>query len=279
MAQFFLTLPSNSSAKYFPDNTLTHFTTKLHTAVSLSGDWEVALTEVTFPKSWYTIEKGGGVIIVECGGYSSPELGTMHAYTSEIRVPAGYYENVTDIVREINKALSKIIPLYIVNPMIWKTENNGMPILKYHEGTKRVHFQMSRNQSITLSTTLMAILGVGNKQSPSVAKQEDSYTWVASRGSDISRGLNCLFIYSDIVEHVTVGDTRAPLLRIVDARGPHGETINHIYERPLYIPIQKKQFETVEILISDDFGVKIPFQSGKVIITLHFRQTKTPYFM
>lgn len=279
MAQFYLTLPSNSSAKYFPDNTLTHFVTKLHSSVSLTSDWEVGLSEISFPKTWYNIEKNGGWITVACGGYSSPEIGTMHSYTSEVRVPAGYYESVADVVREINKTLSKIIPLYVVNPMVWKEENNGMPVLKYHEGTKRVHFQMSRNQSISLSPTLMTILGVGNKQNPSVAKQEDTYTWTASRGSDISRGLNSIFLYCDICEHVPIGDTRAPLLRIVDTKGNHGDTINHIYDHPRYVPIQKKQFESIECLINDDLGMKVPFQSGKVIVTLHLRQAKAPYFL
>ena len=57
MTHFYLTLPSNSSMKYYPDNTLTHYTTRLQLPMELSGDWEVALTEITFPKSWFTIPK------------------------------------------------------------------------------------------------------------------------------------------------------------------------------------------------------------------------------
>src|SRR2546425_2436754 len=55
MSHFYLTLPSNSSEKYYPDNTLTHFVTKLHNDVSLSGDWEVALAEIMYLRNWYNV--------------------------------------------------------------------------------------------------------------------------------------------------------------------------------------------------------------------------------
>src|SRR5207244_9252002 len=66
MTHFYLTLPSNSSSNYYPDNTLTRFITKLPSSVSLSGDWEVALSEIHFPRTWYTVKKGGETITVEC---------------------------------------------------------------------------------------------------------------------------------------------------------------------------------------------------------------------
>src|SRR3989442_1407967 len=55
MSHFYLTLPSNSSEKYYPDNTLAHFTTKLHNDVTLTGEWEVALAEIMYPRNWYNV--------------------------------------------------------------------------------------------------------------------------------------------------------------------------------------------------------------------------------
>ena len=43
---FYLTLPSNSSMNYYPDNTLAHYTTALAQEVDLSGRWEVGLSEI-----------------------------------------------------------------------------------------------------------------------------------------------------------------------------------------------------------------------------------------
>ena len=51
---FYLTLPSNSSMKYY-DNTLTQYRTKLIRSVNLSGSWEVGLAEIQYPHIWYNI--------------------------------------------------------------------------------------------------------------------------------------------------------------------------------------------------------------------------------
>ena len=45
MTHFYLTLPSNSSEKYYPDNTLANFKTKLHNDVAL---WDDAGEKISF---------------------------------------------------------------------------------------------------------------------------------------------------------------------------------------------------------------------------------------
>jgi len=42
-------LPSNSSMDCYPDNSVARFTTKLNGVIELEGDWEVGLTEISFP--------------------------------------------------------------------------------------------------------------------------------------------------------------------------------------------------------------------------------------
>ena len=49
MSRFYLTLPSNSSMKYYPENTVAQFTTKLNNMIELDGDWEVGLAEISVP--------------------------------------------------------------------------------------------------------------------------------------------------------------------------------------------------------------------------------------
>src|SRR5437899_3508753 len=55
MSHFYLTLPSNSSTEYYPNNILTNYTTKLAVEVSLRGEWEVGLPEIIFPKNWLNL--------------------------------------------------------------------------------------------------------------------------------------------------------------------------------------------------------------------------------
>ena len=72
---------------------------------------------------------------------------------------------------------------------------------------------------------------------------------------------------------------KAPLLRVVEACGEYGDTIHKTYERPLYIPLQKKHFDSLEIDIRSDNGLPVPFEYGKSLVTLHFRSSKSPYFL
>jgi hypothetical protein len=55
--QFYLTLPSNSSLTYFPNNTVANFRVKLAETIVLPGQWEVALTELHYPHTWSTLRR------------------------------------------------------------------------------------------------------------------------------------------------------------------------------------------------------------------------------
>jgi hypothetical protein len=57
---FYITLPSNSSFEYYPENTLNNYTTKLHSTLRLEGNYEVGLDEMSYPQNW--IYKKDGVI-------------------------------------------------------------------------------------------------------------------------------------------------------------------------------------------------------------------------
>ena len=52
-SEFYVTLPSNSSMQYFPDNKTSNFVTKLPRTLQLDGEWEVGLAEIVYPHTWY----------------------------------------------------------------------------------------------------------------------------------------------------------------------------------------------------------------------------------
>jgi len=289
MAHFYLTLPSNSSAKYY-DNTLTKFTTRLQSSVSLSGDWEVGMSEIVFPHTWLTLDRDEAAFHVICTGFPAfnptDAFGTIRIsrdgeapelYRIEVRIPHGYYESMHELYREMNKALSKIIP-YQTHPQN-ANNDNLMPRLKYNDTSRRMNFVMFRGQSLSFSSALATILGVGPKQNPSKPKDEDQYGWQASNVCDLTRGINYIMVYCDLLEHVPVGDTKAPLLRIVNATGSNGEILHRTFDEARYIPLQKRHFDSVEIDIRDDLGNPVAFENGKLVVTLHFRQCKRPYFL
>src|SRR5262249_34700097 len=64
---------------------------------SLVGQWEVALSEIAFPSTWFTIPKGDGQFSISCVRCWINANGTLKedqlAFT--LSVPPGYYESVT----------------------------------------------------------------------------------------------------------------------------------------------------------------------------------------
>ena len=55
---FYLTLPSNASSDVFPDNKTTSYRVKLPQTIDLEGNWEVGLYSISYPNTWYTLQKG-----------------------------------------------------------------------------------------------------------------------------------------------------------------------------------------------------------------------------
>ena len=99
---------------------------------------------------------------------------------------------------------------------------------------------------------------------------------------NINAECNHLYIYSDVAEHNIVGDTLAPLLRVLPF-GP-SETvennndcqhINHEITIPHYIPVSKSDFDIISIQITGDLGIPVHLITGKTIVKLHFRPRTT----
>ena len=82
-------------------------------------------------------------------------------------------------------------------------------------------------------------------------------------------GNQYFYVYTDIIKSQYHGDVVVPVLRSVTVKGEHGS----------YVPLNKKIFDTISIKIRDEAGDLFAFEHGKVIITLHFRRSKTQYFM
>ena len=100
----------------------------------------------------------------------------------------------------------------------------------------------------------------------------------ASSVVDLRRGFESLYVYSSIVEPRIVGDKIAPLLRIVPITGRHGEMVTTRFDHVQYIPVLSREFGSVETEIRDDTGRPVPFERGKVTVTLHFRRCSSGLF-
>ena len=57
LMSFHLTLPSGSSQRFFPNNTISSYTTKLAKSINLEGDYEVGISSIHFPLTYYNVQK------------------------------------------------------------------------------------------------------------------------------------------------------------------------------------------------------------------------------
>ena len=90
---------------------------------------------------------------------------------------------------------------------------------------------------------------------------------------DMKAGLYALYVYCDIVENQIVGDVIVPIFsQKVPITSTHDKVIHTVFNPLMYLPLVKHEIETIEAELKDDANQPIPFQYGRVVLTLHFRR-------
>ena len=120
------------------------------------------------------------------------------------------------------------------------------------------------------NTDIAQCLGIG----PNL-KVENTY--VAEQVSKVNK-YNAIYVYTDIIQNQTTGDVKAPLLRVVPVTSKYGTVSCIHYDRPHYLPLNRKDIHTIEIHLRDDQGELISFESGKVVVTLVFRRKEARFY-
>lgn len=233
---FYITLISDSSLTFFPNNKISQFTTQLPRPINLNGDWEMAVVDFIYPHTWYNVRNDNNLFGFDLGD------GKLEGR----RIPPGCYETIPDLIKGM------IIP----------SHKNKIDF-HYHPVTKRVKIRTDAKSKVILNEGLAELLGfepgeyTGYQQSPFVADPKSTFP--------------VMYVYCDLVEPQIVGDVQAPLLKIVTVEGNDGEIVNAQYPRPFYLPVIRQHFQTIHIDIRLHSGDLVPFQRGKVFVMLHFR--------
>ena len=89
---------SNASGELFPNNTLSSSTNFLPEQVNLEGQWEVAISEISYPsKSYQNITEGKYKFFDE----------KLSESTSTYNLEPGLYTSITDIVEAMNTLIQQ----------------------------------------------------------------------------------------------------------------------------------------------------------------------------
>ena len=192
--------------------------------------------------------------------YRSPD------YLEYWHVPAGYYPTAEKLVKAINDAVTL----------------RGFK-MKYDKATQKIHVQLPtsedesdferRRRAMAFGVPLNDMLGFKRESRP-----YGGHT-VGDHPVDVHRGVHNYYVYVDMAEHVIVGDTRAPLLRIVpiEYEDTQATTKTVIFDSPHYIPVRKSETETIKVHITDDTGRAIPFTHRKTYVKVHLRPRQPDY--
>ena len=267
MESFTIELVSNASAQIFPANTLSSFPNFLPEQLNLEGQWEVAISEISYPSMYQNVTEGKFMFFDEKRSKSS------EFYYLE----PGLYPSITDIVETMNTLIQER-----------RNDRENCITVKVSRTMQKVEIWLANEQSGLpfFSTDLGHIFGtnVGNENGVMLRgegpdKPEFAY--------DIVR-IHSLMIYTDLIEYKIVGDTKAPLLRcfLFISKLKDGDIITtgqyknyQKFSNLQFRPLLKKSFHSIHIDLRDTSGEKTPFVSvGITHFVLMFRKASNFHF-
>lgn len=276
--QFYLTLPSNSSMGYYPKNTVANYITHLPRAIRLdAGEWEMALVEAHYPCSFLSLGNDETIDIfiqqqeetnvdpktlarvMDSGADVTPVVTATPKQNYRIKLKTGDYANIEELLDYINTQELSI--------------QYGVKFTVADKYNKFIDISMGYGvEKIELSPTLALQLGFD----PNELSLDADAINKSIRPPNIRLGLpSHMYVYCDLVEPQMVGDTVAPLLKIVNI-----STSSYIYGLhkstsfidPHYVPVMNRSFDSVEIDLRDSTGRHLPFHFGTSCVKLHFRK-------
>jgi hypothetical protein len=250
-----LTLPSSASPDQFPNNTVSTFRTHLAEPLTLknNAEYEVALAEIQFPSlistandCWVLVEKPGHI-------------------SEKFYLEPGYYANLDDFLKEFLRVLRT---------------TSGRFSLSSSAISRVISIHIHESLSLHMSSALSHILGFDNNllENP----DESTKTFVGDQPYDIYRGLDQIFVYCDICSDVTLGHVRAPLLRVVNSNIGKRRNVEYYqqcvtFSKMHYVPIARKNIDTILVYLRLGSGRSVPFMAGSCIVTLTIRRRILPH--
>jgi len=162
-----------------------------------------------------------------------------------LTLPPGHYYRISHVIDALHSEQRRVMG------------KNVMQILRFTHINSRKRVMVSIHSSImtrvkfefSLDLTRM----IGFKAGTIYLGKDVPIT--GEKPLDLASNLNTFYVYCDLLQPILVGDTKVPLLRIVDkserTEGMAYRTMNPIQ----YVPLQKKCFDTIHIKLVTDTGV------------------------
>lgn len=256
---------SNSSLNYYSENKTSGFTVHLPQKIQLTGEWVVALAELHYPYNFFNVSIEENLISVAYNAESplSEELlnSVEKSRYTESRISPGFYKSIDCVLKAVNNELS----LATGSEILSLNELDGRTVVDVDKCLE------ANLKAITLSPRLAMQLGFD---------PEDNIIDfnISNNVGNIYYGIpDQMLIYTDVIEPVFVGHEKAQVIKIVNTSGAlrscaFGDVHTTEFQRMHYIPVMKKDFESISVDIRDCTGSYMPFRHGVSTVKLHFKK-------
>ena len=220
---------------------------------------------------------------------ADPELGKLN-----IPVPSGIYRTVKDVIHGITKGRhNRLRDVYLKSDKTITSLEGNECFYIYKKAQDYFELKLPTGWYVILPKTSARSLGYLNHQHNipqlyqigGLVQQNDDHSVLLARTTTtlvrkeelvwglLSRdAFQTIYVYSDLIESHVVEDAQANLLRMLVPRGQPGNMITEEVKVSSYHRLRTTVFSSVAINIRGDTGQLIPFVSGAVRVTLHFRR-------
>ena len=274
--EFTIDLISNASMETFNENTMASFRNQLSQPIQLQGEWQVALTSLSFPSKINNVNSGEIVV------YTNPRTETDESRNQSgqnRKIRTGIYNSwenlVTEIVRiaslkqfdrRFDKVTQKLTLTFGKNEGL-SFQDNEIPSILGFKGTPDpshsgfVHIGYIKN------------VENGNPNAPN--------RHLANFPVDITCGPQPIFVYIDIIEYQHMGDSRAPVLKIIESerrlRNGSLNPVTPVHHKNLtnldYKRLLSNNIQNIKVELRNETGKLLPFTGiGELSSVLNIRE-------
>ena len=283
MNDFYIFLSSNIESEFSSQkhNSIGNFRTNLPYKIELSDEYQVAISDIGYTRSWYNIEEDEKMDI------------QTNSTTEKIQciLPAGYYKDRESLRKAINESIFKEtynVKSITVPPYLLFDDTKQRFILVFGSAADTkikdyyyIYFskylsnllgfvdeEIGIFNSVNFEKFRIQNISMNNKNKTRIAP------YLCASNIPQLQIINSIYVYSDLIKPVIVGNNRAQLMRHVEV--PKGidfkDNFFINFRDRFYHPLNHCEFDTINITLKDDKGKIIDFKEGCATITLHFKK-------
>ena len=191
-----------------------------------------------------------------------------------------FYLNLIELKRELKSKPSIALDVTMkcgierpedLLPVLNKQSKKYMYEFDYDRTLKRFEIKLKNDYYVLgMSTGLAKLLGFD----PNQKAYFFNHTYQGKQSPNLKKPISALYVYSNIIDSVYIGNVKAPLLLTCPfKRTDDTNIVNQLdFINPTYVPLNRQNLNQIDIAIYDDDGEIIPFAGGKTKLNLHFRK-------